>query len=180
MPNREITRKNKKKYLKEKEYVSDEASEIKRFAIILISIIVIIVIIYFVSNVLVKKKDTATSSNNVTPGEIDYNTVSVGTILNREEDEYYVLVYDQNDSKSSIYATYGALYTNYNNKLKVYYCDLGNEINKSYVAIDGNSNPKAKNVTDFKFGEITLLKIKNKKINKYLEDADAIKKELGI
>ena len=179
MANREITRRNKK-LLKEQKYVSEESNEIRRFVIILLGIIVCIVAVYAVSRFLIKKNDTNTNENNIQEGKIDYNVVSVGTMLNREESEYYVLVYDQKDSKSSIYATYGGLYANTPEAKKMYYLDLNNELNKAYVASDGNSNPNAKEIEDFKFGEITLLKIKNKKVVKYLEDVDTIKKELGI
>ena len=179
MANREMTRRNKK-LLKEQKYVSEETNEIKRFVIILLGIIICIVIIYFVSNFIVKKDDKTSTDNETQAGVVDYNTVTVGTILNRPESEYYVLVYNQEETTSAIYSTYGGLYTSKDGAKKMYYCNLGNELNKAYIASDGASNSKAKSVKDFKFGEVTLLKIKNKKIVSYLEDVDTIKKELGI
>jgi len=179
MANREMTRRNKK-ILKEQKYVSEEEHEIKRFGIILFSIIICIVVVYAVSKVLVKNDATNNNEDTVQAGVVDYNIVSVGSILNRPESEYYVLVYNQDDSTSAIYATYGNLYSGKTDAKKIYYCDLSNELNKAYVASDGISNSKAKSVKEFKFGEVTLLKIKNKKIALYLEDVDTIKKELGI
>ena len=179
MANREMTRRNKK-LLQEKKYVSEEEHEIKRFVIILFSIIICIVVVYAISKVLVKKEDTNTTDDTVQAGAVDYNVVAVGSILNRPEKEYYVLVYNQEDSTSAIYATYGNLYLSKDDAKKLYYCDLSNELNKAYVASDGISNSKAKSVKEFKFGEVTLLKIKNNKIVSYIEDVDTIKKELGI
>lgn len=179
MANREMTRKNKKKLLKEQKYVSEEENEIKRFVIILLSIVIIIVLVYVVSNVFVKK-DSKSSDYESKTGEVDYNVVSIGTMLNRSEDEYYVMVYSQDGSSSTIYATYGGMYTSKTDSKKLYYLDLNNELNKPYAATDGNSNPKATSIDEFKFGELTLLKIKNGKVVKYLEEVDTIKKELGI
>ena len=179
MANREMTRKNKKKLLKEQKYVSEEEHEIRRFIIILLSIVVIIVLIYVVSNIFIKKNSSNSGYENKA-GEVDYNVVSVGTMLNRNDDEYYVMVYSQEGSSSTIYATYGGMYTSKTDAKKLYYLDLNNEINKPYVAKDGKSNPDAKSIDEFKFGEFTLLKIKKGKVVKYLEDVDTIKKELGI
>ena len=179
MANREMTRRNKK-LLKEQRYVSDEEHEIKRFVIILFSIIICIVIVYAITKILVKRDNANNPDDTVQAGVVDYNVVAVGSILNRPESEYYVLVYNQDDSTSAIYATYGNLYSGKTDAKKMYYCDLNNELNKAYVASDGIGNNKAKTVKDFKFGEITLLKIKNNKIVSYLEDVDTIKQELGI
>lgn len=178
MANREMTRRNKK-LLKEQKYVSEETNEIRRFIIILLSLIVIIVLVYVVTNVFVKKSDNSGEYQSQA-GEVDYNIVSVGTMLNRSNEEYYVLVYDHNATTSALYATYGGLYTNKTDAKKLYYLDLSNEINKAYVATDGNTNPDAKSIDEFKFGEITLLRIKKGKVVKYLEEVDTIKSELGI
>lgn len=64
---------------------------------------------------------------------------------------------------------------------KVYFCDLSNELNKKYyVGEDKDSNPNATTSSELAFKDLTLIKIKNGKIVKYLETLDTIKTELGI
>ena len=42
------------------------------------------------------------------------------------------------------------------------------------------SNPKAKSISELKLSDLTLIKVKNKQITKYVENQDSIKAELGI
>ena len=56
-----------------------------------------------------------------------------------------------------------------------------NELNKKYyVGEDKDSNPNATTSSELAFKDLTLIKIKNGKIVKYLETLDTIKTELGI
>ena len=57
---------------------------------------------------------------------------------------------------------------------------MGNFLNADYyVGSDGESNPDAQNISEFAFGDLTLIKVENGKITKYLEDVDAIKEEFA-
>ena len=74
----------------------------------------------------------------------------------------------------------GRIYLDNEDALKVFYCDLGNFLNADYyVGSDGESNPDAQNISEFAFGDLTLIKVENGKITKYLEDVDAIKAEFA-
>ena len=61
----------------------------------------------------------------------------------------------------------------------VYTIDLSNELNKSYYDAE-NVNTKATKVSEMKVGDITLVKVKNGKIDKYIVDYAKMEKELGI
>ena len=80
---------NKKQKLNIDKYISDESKEIKRFVIILIGIIIVVLVSYQIANVLKKDKKTSDDSS-ITAGSIDYDVVSIGTMLNRNENDYYV------------------------------------------------------------------------------------------
>ena len=92
-----------------------------------------------------------------------------------------MFVYDEKSSKA-IY--YSALSTNYkqNQKdgLKIYHVDLGSDLNKGYLSTDGTSNLNVTKVTDCKFKDYTLLRIKNGKVDKYIEDEAGFQKELAV
>ena len=79
--NDKIEKKNNK-HLKQDKYVSDDAKEIRRFVIILFSVIVLVLIVYGISRVLIDEPDD-TYIRNTTAGVIDYDMVSIGTMLNR-------------------------------------------------------------------------------------------------
>lgn len=162
-------------------YTSEESKEVKKFINILLSIIVLVLAVYGITRLINKNKDDNSNDTTVTAGSIDYDKVSVGTLFNRADNEYYVIVYD-GEAPNAIY--YSALMNKYMDKEKsnkVYFCDLSNELNKKYyVGEDKDSNPNATTSSELAFKDLTLIKIKNGKIVKYLETLDTIKTELGI
>ncbi len=171
--------KKKKQKIKESKYISEEAKEIRNFIIILISIIIIVLIVYGLSKVFIKE-EKQTTEDSIQEGKIDYDIVNVGMIFNRNYDEYYVAVYDEENTQAVLYSTIITNYISDSDSLKVYFCDLGNYLNKKYyVGEDGESNPKAEKVSELAFKDLTLLKIKKGKIVKYIEDFDTFKKELS-
>ena len=120
------------------------------------------------------------TSETVTAGVIDYDKVSVGTILNRNINEYYVIVYNQKDENAMYYSAIVTKYLKNDKAKKVFFCDLDNELNAKFYSKDKESNPKAKDASEFSFKDLTLIKVKNGKVDKYIEDLDTIKAELSI
>ena len=172
--------KKDKKKLNIDKIESDESKEVKRFIIILLSIIVVVLAVYGITRLIKKDKDDDTA-REVTAGEIDYDKVSVGTLFNRADNEYYVIVYDGEDANAIYYSALMNKYMNKENSIKVFFCDLSNELNKKYyVGDEKDSNPKATKTSELALKDLTLIKIKNGKIVKYLESLDTIKTELGI
>lgn len=173
-------KKRKKVKFNGDKYISEDSKEIRNFLIILFSIIIIVLIIYGVSRYFIKDEDTNTE-DTITEGTIDYDKVSVGTMLNRHYDEYYVAIYDEENPKAVLYSAIITNYLNNENITKVFFCDLGNKLNsKYYVGSDGVSNPQAQNINEFAFEDLTLIKVKDGKIIKYLEDFEKIKEELTV
>ena len=161
-------------------YTSEESKEVKKFIIILLSIIVLVLAVYGITRLINNNKDN-NEDRKVTAGAIDYEKVSVGTLFNRADDEYYVIVYDGEASNAIYYSALMNKYMNKEKSNKVYFCDLSNELNKKYyVGKDKESNPNATISSELAFKDLTLIKIKNGKIIKYLETLDTIKTELGI
>ena len=170
-------KKNEKKLYKHNKVTNEADYDIKKFLIILIVLVIFVVGFYFLSKIIVNKRDKAESNTN-TNVTISYDTLNVGMIFNRPYDEYYVIAYDSTLDDAMYYST---LITNYSKKedaIKIYYCDLSKKVNESYKAKDGSGNSKATSVQELSFGDVTLLKIRNKKIVNYIENIDQIKSTL--
>ena len=149
--------------------------------ITLIIVIIGVVGIYLLTKYVVKKDNaTNNSSNTEEKNYIDPNTAIVGTMLNKSSDAYYVIIYDKTKDNATTYYSLVSTYKAKDKALKVYTVDLSNSLNKKYIATDNKTNPKATNLEDLKFGEVTLLKVKNNKITEAYETTDAIKKALDV
>lgn len=170
---------NKKELKKLAKQVSktEEGKEIKKFLIILGIVVIIAAAAYFLTkNYVVKDNKTSESKTEVT---FDYTKTILGSLFNRPYNEYYVLVYNSKDLQANYYANLVSSYQNKENALKIYTADLNDSMNEKFY--DKNeSNPKATEASELKVKDLTLIKIKDKKISKYLEDVDSIKQELGL
>ena len=162
---------------------TEEQKEMTRFFIVLLVVILMVTCIYFLTRIFVTKdlgkKNTDASTEEVVEGSVNYSVTSVGQILNRPYDSYYVVVYDTTGEYAYDVNT---ILMNYslNEKAKhVYKVDLANHLNKDFYDKE-NENVNATSVSEFKFGDITLLYIKNGKVSKYITDLSKIKTELGV
>ena len=171
--------KQKQRKIKDVKVRSEGEEEIRRFIIILIIVIILVVGIYFLSKLIVNKRESENTTANEVAGEINYDVLNVGMIFNRPYTEYYVLLYDSENVDAIYYSSIMTNYIHSDDALKIYYCDLGNSLNSKYVSSDGKSNKNATTLEEFAFGKITLLKIKDGKITKYLDTTDEIVNELS-
>lgn len=107
--------------------------------------------------------------NNV---EFNYEKIMIGSVFNREEKTYYVLFDNYKDNKVDSYINSlvdGLDYT-------VYKVDMSLSENSSHISETENKN--ASNSSELKINDITLIKITNGKIVKYLSGIDAIESYL--
>ncbi len=170
-----MAKKKAKKIDINKNVNTDDEKLVVKFIVVLIIISLIAVGFYFISKNIVKNRDDNIVESNVT---ISYDKVNVGMIFNRPYDEYFVMVYDSSDNDAMIYSSLISKYSQKEDSLKIYYCDLSNKLNKEFVSSDGTTNSNAKSVSEFKFGQVTLIKVRNGKIVSYIENIDTIKSAL--
>lgn len=163
---------------KKQNYQTEDENEIIRFFIIL-AVVVIITLGFYLFTKNVVKKVNVNRPDAVTQGSIDYSTVTVGTMLGKPDSEYYVMVYDNEDTLAPTYKYVVNVYEEDEEKLPVYFIDLGNALNKKYVSKDGNGNASAKKINELSFGKVTLIKVENGKIANYFDGIEAIKEELN-
>ncbi len=158
-----MAKKIKAKRIKKENYVSEDQNEIKHFIIILIIILLLIVGAYFFTRIFVSKDLLNNEEKTVTPGNIDYDTTLIGAMLNKPEEEYYVMLYNNKDADYIYYTGIANNYSNVKNHLKIYLADISNELNKNYISEE--ENLKIENIEDFKINTPTLLKIKKGKVS---------------
>ena len=159
-----------------------ETKTVKQFVIILVILIILVGAIYlFTTKVVNKDSDNnSSSSDNTNTTYIDPTKAIVGTMLNKGTDEYYVLLYNSTDEEASDYSRLLTKYKSGKNIKETYTVDLNNPLNSKYVATDDKTNPTASELSELRFGKVTLLKVKANKITNAYESVDAIKKELKI
>lgn len=170
------------KKVKIKKYETEEQLEIKKFVFVLMGLIFIIIGIYFFTRAFVTK-DLFKNTDEIsyTEGKINYNAIVVGTMLNRPYKEYYVIAYSNEDNEASYYNTIVSKYTQKTKKEKIYYLDTENAMNQKYVAKELEEASKSfTDIKNLKLGNITLLKIKSGKVEKYITNIEDIKKEFDI
>ena len=166
-----MAKEKKAKKIKQEKYRSEEQTEMIRFIRILIIVIIFVLAIYFLTRIFVTKDLFNNNDDNETQtveGTINYNVTSIGSMLNKAEDEYYVLIYNTDDLRAIYYSGLMSNYTRGENALKVYYADLKNEINLEVSSI-----------SDLRVGDLTLVKVSNGQITEILGNEDEIASELA-
>lgn len=162
-------------------YETEEQKEVKKFIIVVIVLVVAIVGIYFLTRAFITKDLFDKSSDtNYTEGTINYDVAIVGNMLNRPYDEYYVLAFDSENTQANYYNAIVSKYISNEKSLKIYHVDLNNELNKKYIATKDNASKKFESVDKLKLGEVTLIKVKDKEVKKFITNIEDIKKELTM
>ena len=147
-----------KKKTKNKKNVNSEIEVGNLFKIILV-IMIVFGIFYILTYYMQKNKKTTTNNgNNDHLAIIQYDEILIGNMLNQSEEEYYVLILNEEDYRTK-YKNYLANYTNIN---KFYYALIDNAFNKPYIGETSNLN--VDNLSDLKISDTSLLKISAGKI----------------
>jgi hypothetical protein len=162
-------------------YATTEQKDVRSFLVVILVVLCCVGLIYlatraFVTKDLFEKDD---KEEVVTPVSVNYDKAIVGNMLGKPEKEYYVVVYDMT---GDYMADMSSLVSGYNAKekhLHIYTVDLSNKLNADYYDTE-NENVKATSVEDFKFGDITLIKVTDGKVKSYITDYTKMKKELGV
>ena len=159
----------------------EEDKAVRNFIIIIVIVLLIAVGLYFFTTFINKDNEpTKTDDTNKTEEvTIDSTKMIVGTILQKAETDYYVILYKSDDEKASSYEALANKYSSKQEPKKVYTVDLAEGINSKYYD-KANINLSASNVADLRFGDITVLEIKDNKIFKSFDSVEKIKKEWKI
>ncbi len=159
---------------------SEESKEIFNFLKIIILLVLVLALIYVFTKACVadKNKEEAKADDKSSEVSINYNDITIGMLLSKLDDSYYVMAYD---SKATDSGYYGVLLDNYRNKengLPIYFADLNSIFNKDFYS-EKISNPNAKTIEELKIKNGTLMLVKKGNIVKYIEDQEQVVQELN-
>ena len=156
----------------------EEDKAVRNFIIVFVIVLILVVGLYFFTTFLNKNNEPAKTeeTNTATETNIDQSKMIVGTILQKSEKDYYVILFKSDDDKAYEYQTMVSKYRSNKDPLVVYTVDLSEGINSKYYD-KSNINLSANNVADLRFGDITLLEVKENKIVKSFDSLEKIKKE---
>lgn len=136
----------------------------------LVVIVTLIAVCFYFLTILINKEDKEEETK--VPASIQFDYILTGNILNRPNDEYYVLAIFPDDVNIKIYDVYINSYQSKDGALRMYYTELDNPLNDNFVASE--SNFKINDISDLKFNQTTLIKVKKGKIEKYYEGKEEI------
>ena len=158
----------------------EEDKTIRNFIIVFIIVLLLVVGIYFLTVFINKDNESKTEETNTSSEvKIDYEKAIVGTMLQANNADYYVILYKSDDAKSSEYQLLVSKYKTNKDAKTVLTVDLSNALNSKYYDKD-DTNYSSDNINDLRFGDITVLEVKNNKIVKSFDSVEKIKKEWKI
>ena len=170
----------KPKKIKPEKYRSDDQMEMIRFIRILIIVVVLIIGIYFFTRIFVTKDLINEENNNdsVVEGVINYDVTMIGSLLNKPEEEYYVMIYNTENIRSVYYSSLMSNYNENEDALKIYFADLDKELNAKFYDPE-HINLMVSNISDLKVGDLTLIRVENGQIAEAFSDEEEIANELA-
>lgn len=160
----------KNKRIKNSKYESNDTKEIKSLIVITLVVVLIVIGVYFLTDMI----NTKDGNSDVS---INYDTCLVGNMFNRPYSEYYVFLYSSLDDNASTYQGLITSYVDEEDSLKIYYVDMNDGFNKSYLSDKSNTKPVS--VDDVSIKDSALIKIKDGKVVNYYEKLDDYKKVLS-
>ncbi|MFI3260717.1 MAG: hypothetical protein R3Y13_03290 [bacterium] len=165
------------------ELASEEHDELKQFFVTVGIISVIIIIMFLFTKYVVNDGDVRIAVLDRVDGAVNYNITSIGSMLGKADKEYYVYAYSSDSNEFYTYQIIASKYTSQmlSDTLPVYYIDIDKYVNEAYLANDDKEeNLNATKVSELALGEVTLIKVVNGKISKYLNTVEDIEKELAV
>ena len=163
----------KNRKIKQSKLVSDDVVKVRNLFILLVSVVIICVGVFFLTEKMIEKDNKKNENKNEV--KIDYDIATIGTMFNRVEDEYYVLIYSNKDNGNDLNSTLDS-YRSSDNYIKTYYIDLDLKINSIAKSDKFVSEPT--NSKEVKVNETTLFMIKEGKVTKSITGVDNIKNVL--
>ena len=155
--------------IKQKKVLNEDMNLVRNIIILLIIVVGISLGIYFLTDNMIKKENKSIDTKTET--KIDYDIATIGTMFNRIEDEYYVILYSKENDGSELDSVV-ATYRSSDNYIKTYFIDLDKKINNSVLGDSLVEKPN--NSSEVKVKGATLYKINNGKVVKCYSGVDNI------
>ena len=159
--------------IRQKDKVSEDVLKVRSLIILLVIVVLVSVGLYFLTDTMIKKE--ANKNNEEVSTEINYDIATIGTMFNRIESEYYVLLYSNEEDGSDLNSVLDS-YRSSDNYVKTYYVDLDNKFNSSVLGTELEKTPKSSE--EVKVNGATLYKIVEGKVTECISGIEEITKKL--
>lgn len=164
---------NKRKRVKQTKIVSDDVVKVRNMFILLVGVVIICVGVFFLTEKMIEKENNTIEEKEEV--EIDYDIATIGTMFNRVEEEYYVLLYSKEENGNDLDSILDS-YRSSDNYIKTYYINLDLKINES--ALGDKLVEKPLKSTEVSVVEPTLYLIENAKVTECFSGVNNIKEVL--
>lgn len=152
---------------------SNHGINVKTFVIIAVCVIGFIFMMFAFTKIKTGEWNLFTKANSLKyTAEAQTTKILCGSVLNRDDNEYFVLAYEMTEDNASIYETIVERYNSSASKIPLYKLDLGNSRNN---ICRGDSLNIVNDVTQLKLVVPTLIKIKDGKIVENYTNYETIK-----
>lgn len=141
----------------------------------ILAVIIVIILAFFLITNIIKNNGTKQQTSNKDV-QIQYEEIFMSNIFNQSEDDYYVLMYDTEDTYASAIENYKKAYTAKEDAISFHTVLLNSAFNKKFVAKESNV---VNNIKEFKVSGITLIRVEDKTITEKYEGTDAVLNKLG-
>lgn len=146
---------------------------------IAIAVVLVLALVYLATALATGEIKLGKSSTKTEEATIQYEEIIAGTILNRKQEEYYVLAFSFTDTESSYYLSLKDSYKQNADALAVYIVDLDKGFNNALIPEAGEKyKEKPETISELKINGPTILKVKNAKVTSRIEGKESFVKEL--
>lgn len=170
-------KKRQKNNKKVKTTITKNDSEIAKLIKIVLIVTAIMVVFYGITLAVTKNTSSSESSKNSNNEKavIQYDDIMIGTMLNKSQDAYYVLIKEDDDNRIVEYETLMKLIAAKTDAPKIYTANLTDSFNKKYLAKEANDSS---NMEEFRVSGTTLVEIKEGKIANIYSNHESIREKL--
>lgn len=168
---------SKVKQPKVKSEMTKNDNEVTKLIKIVLIVTAVMIVVYGITILVTKNSKTETNptETNHQKAVIQYDDIIIGTMLNKDQDEYYVLIKQKDDNRINEYETIMKLIASKANAPKFYTANLTDSFNKKYLAKEAN---ESSDMSEFRVTGTTLVKVVDGNVDTVYPDYDSIKNEL--
>lgn len=131
---------------------------------ITIGVVLVLILTYLLAGLLTGEINFKKKNKTEQETFIQYQEIISGEILNRNDNDYYVMALNFTDNLASYYLSFIDKYTSKDDNLPFYIVDLDKKINNNILIGDATYIELPSNVNDIKVANPTILKVSKHKV----------------
>lgn len=138
--------------------------EYSRVIKITVGVVLFLVLTYFIAGLLTGEINFKKKNKVEQETFIQYQEIISGEILNRNDNDYYVMTLNFTDNLASYYLSFIDKYTSVDGNLPFYIIDLDKKVNSNILTEEEKYIELPSKVEDIRVSSPTILKVSNHKV----------------